>query len=158
MATNGTFDADTDWTKGDGWTIAAGVAHCDGSQGDWTNLYQDAGIIAGKVYITKYTLSNHSGSSVRINVGASNPGTWRHANGTYIESIFTLPGSNSNVYLTGMTSFIGDIDNVVVLEAASFYIESMTPVYVKNEPPILEDKLIIKFVSLEAVDASGSIP
>lgn len=41
---------------------------------------------------------------------------------------------------------------------ASFYIESMTPVYIRNEPPILEDKLIIKFVSLEAIDASGSIP
>ena len=41
---------------------------------------------------------------------------------------------------------------------ASFYIESMTPVYVKNEPPTLEDKLIIKFVSLEAIDTSGSIP
>ena len=41
---------------------------------------------------------------------------------------------------------------------ASFYIESMTPVYMKNEPPILLDKLIIKFVSLEAIDASGSIP
>ena len=41
---------------------------------------------------------------------------------------------------------------------ASFYIESMTPIYVKNEPPALKDKLIIKFVSLEAVDVSGSIP
>ncbi len=41
---------------------------------------------------------------------------------------------------------------------ASFYIESMTPIYFNNEPPILQDKLIIKFVSLEAVDASGSIP
>ena len=40
---------------------------------------------------------------------------------------------------------------------ALFYIESMTPVYIKNEPPILNDKLIIKFVSLEAVDTSGSI-
>ncbi|GAJ04686.1 unnamed protein product [marine sediment metagenome] len=41
---------------------------------------------------------------------------------------------------------------------ASFYIESMTPIYVNNDPPILQDILIIKFVSLEAIDASGSIP
>ena len=40
---------------------------------------------------------------------------------------------------------------------AEFYIESMTPVYVNDEPPILEDKIIIKFVSIEAIDASASI-
>jgi hypothetical protein len=26
LVTNGTFDTDTNWTKGTGWTIAAGVA------------------------------------------------------------------------------------------------------------------------------------
>ena len=41
---------------------------------------------------------------------------------------------------------------------ASFYIESMTPLYVKNEPPILEDYLVIKFIALEEIDVSGSIP
>ena len=41
---------------------------------------------------------------------------------------------------------------------ASFYIESMTPVYFKNVPPILLDLLVITFIALEPIDASGSIP
>ena len=41
---------------------------------------------------------------------------------------------------------------------ASFYITEMTPFYIKNEPPVLQDMLLLRFKSLEAIDASGSMP
>ena len=33
LVTNGTFDADSDWTKGTGWSINGGVASCNGTSG-----------------------------------------------------------------------------------------------------------------------------
>ena len=66
-------------------------------------------------------------------------------------------------YNHDVVNFMPHQDNATYVQAndgggdAEFYIESMTPVYVNNEPPILEDKIIIKFVSIEAIDASTSI-
>ena len=31
LVTNGSFDADSDWTKQSGWTISGGTANCDGT-------------------------------------------------------------------------------------------------------------------------------
>ncbi len=61
------------------------------------------------------------------------------------DTVNFMPHEDSGVYVQKVGG--GD---------ASFYIESMTPLYVKNDPPILNDRLKIKFVSLEAVDVSGS--
>ncbi|MCH7909826.1 MAG: hypothetical protein IIB38_09445, partial [Candidatus Hydrogenedentes bacterium] len=47
LVTNGTFSTDTDWTKGAGWTIAAGVAIAGNSS---TDLEQDITIVVGKTY------------------------------------------------------------------------------------------------------------
>jgi hypothetical protein len=47
LVTNGTFDADTGWTKGTGWTISGGVATHTPSAG--ANLTQSV-FTAGKVY------------------------------------------------------------------------------------------------------------
>jgi len=54
LVTNGTFDSDSDWTKGTGWSIASGVASCDGTQTADSALSQVlSGVTAGtKVDIT----------------------------------------------------------------------------------------------------------
>ncbi len=39
---------------------------------------------------------------------------------------------------------------------AEFYIESMTPFYLSDDPPILYNYLRIRFIALEALDVSGS--
>ena len=39
LVTNGTFDTDSDWNKGTGWSIGSGVASCDGSQTTATSIY-----------------------------------------------------------------------------------------------------------------------
>lgn len=64
--TNGAFAADTDWTKGAGWTISAGAASSDGSVGQ---LSQNFGALVapltnGNGYTLSYTLTNANGGMV----------------------------------------------------------------------------------------------
>jgi hypothetical protein len=111
---NGTFDTDTTWTKGTGWTIAGGVAHNDGT-GNGANLNQSIPTTGGKAYQVTFTVSNFSSGSVRFVLSGSVTGTSRTANGTYTESVIASTGSTTFAIQTGAT-FIGDIDNVIVTE------------------------------------------
>ena len=56
LVTNGTFDTDTDWTKGTGWTISGGVATHTGAVG--SNLTQSGILEIGAVYRITADLGN----------------------------------------------------------------------------------------------------
>ena len=60
LVTNGTFDSDTDWTKGTGWTISGGVATAAGPASDGSYFSQNIGLVAGKAY--KYSIDLVSGT------------------------------------------------------------------------------------------------
>jgi len=110
LVTNGGFDADTDWTKGTGWSIAAGVASADGTQVADTDLFQAiTSATIGVDYEITYTLSNFSAGTVEVVAGTA-VGTSRAANGTYTETL-TLTGTK-DLIVRGDASFIGDIDNI----------------------------------------------
>jgi hypothetical protein len=114
LVINGGFDTDSDWAKGTGWTIAAGVASCDGSQVGNTNLDQSiVGLDVGGTYEVSYTVSNYSAGTIRALLGGSNPLTTNSANGTYTESTNSVEGE-LNIFIQGNADFIGDIDNVSV--------------------------------------------
>lgn len=113
LVTNGGFDADTDWNKGTGWSIAAGVAHCDGSQVTSSNFYQDIGIVIGRRYRVIFTISNYVAGQVRPLAGSQGIGTYRSANGTYTEDM-VAKGTAPNFYFFADVDFEGDIDNVIV--------------------------------------------
>jgi hypothetical protein len=115
LVTNGTFAADTDWTKGTGWTIAAGVA--SKSTGTASSLTQSCGIVALKPYFLSFTVSNYSAGGVQGLVGGSAGTTYKTANATYAELVTSTPGSNDTVILYGNATFVGDIDNVSVYHA-----------------------------------------
>jgi hypothetical protein len=110
---NGTFDADTNWTKGTGWTIANGVAHSDGT-GLSAQLNQGIPIVRGKAYQVTFTISNYVSSSVFVVVGATSNGTARSANGTYTQTL--IAGTDANLYFISSTNFVGDIDNVTITQ------------------------------------------
>jgi hypothetical protein len=113
LVTNGTFQADSDWTKGTGWTISGGTASSDGSQSGSSDLYQDAGLALNyDSYTVTFTVSGRSAGSVRAVVGGSAGGTWRSADGTYTEQITVINGPN--FYMQCDSSFVGSIDNVSV--------------------------------------------
>jgi len=113
LVTNGTFDTDSDWTKGTGWTISGGVASCDGSQVSYQSLTQ-AALTVGKDVVITYDLTVTAGT-FRVYAGSSGAGTGRTASGSYTD-VITVTG-DTNLYLEADPSFIGTIDNVSVKEA-----------------------------------------
>ena len=115
---NGTFDTDSDWTKGTGWSIANGLASCDGSQSSSSLFYQNLGSLSGKTINISFTLSNYSaGHLTTAFFGAS--GTLDQqvsANGNYSFDIYIESGHNGNTGFTANSSFVGSIDNVTLQE------------------------------------------
>jgi len=113
LVTNGTFDADTDWTKTGATAIAAGVATLDGTSGTGL-LFQDI-LTLGETYYYSFTISAITGTLSVINndgtalASYTTTGTktlsWTHgiASGNFIFRVST--GSNT-----------ATIDNVSVFE------------------------------------------
>lgn len=118
LVTNGSYSADSDWTKGTGWTIGSGKANFDG--GNNQSLAQDGIIANNKKYKLIYTISNYVQGGINWRFGtSSNLTTVRSANGTYVEYI-TSTGSDFRGITSGASEF--SIDNVSVKEvtAANF--------------------------------------
>lgn len=86
IITNGTFDTDTDWTKGAGWTIAAGTADINGGP---SFLTQSVGAQSGAKTL-QFTVLNFVGGAIDIRLYSAGTsvftGTTRSANGTYSEA------------------------------------------------------------------------
>lgn len=127
IVTNGAFAADTDWTKGTGWTIAAGVATCSGAQVATSNLTQApiVALVAGQSYSVTFTISNYSAGNAWAKVGATS-GTSRAANGTFTETIVAAI-STTTIGIGGDLDFAGNIDDLSITAVdpqASFSLQS----------------------------------
>ena len=109
---NGTFDADSNWTKGAGWTISAGVA--TKSSGNTNALSQDVGEAAGEIYKVTYTMVKTAGTDLTVFIGGTT-GTTRAASGTYTEYIASA--GTGDLSFSGTTDFAGTVDNVSVQKA-----------------------------------------
>lgn len=109
LVTNGGFDADSDWTKGTGWTIATGVASCDGTQIADSDLSQAVTLTNSWAHLVEFTVDNHSAGTVTPVVGGT-AGTSRNSDGTYSEIITT--STADTVIIRADSDFVGDIDNV----------------------------------------------
>ena len=111
LTTNGSFDADSDWTKGSGWTIAGGKAVKAAGAG--TFLYQDNITTAGKLYRYTMIISGYVAGNVRFQTGAAS--TYYSANGTHtVDMVATNTDGKFQLYADA--SFDGDIDSVSVFE------------------------------------------
>ena len=113
LVVNGTFDADTDWDKGPGWTIAGGVAQVDGSQIGDTLLTQDVAVVLGAEYELSFEIVAFTAGGIIPNLGGV-PGTARNAVGVYRE--FFVPTSITAPRLILQADSLADlqIDNVSV--------------------------------------------
>jgi hypothetical protein len=114
QAVNGTFDTDTDWTKGNGnWTIANGKATNDGITNDFT-LSQANRFIVGKTYKITFDVLDRTQGTVEPRDGLGGLGTGQvSANGTYST---TATATATTLQFYPRTGFDGSIDNVVVEE------------------------------------------
>lgn len=109
LVTNGTFDTDSDWTKGTGWSIANGKASSDGSGGS-NNLRQSNILTIGSTYKITITVSDYVSGNVEVSAGASPRGRMS-ANGTYT---FYQEATPTDDFYIIANAFEGSIDNVSV--------------------------------------------
>ena len=110
LVTNGTFDTDTAWTKGTGWSIGSGVA--SKSAGTASNFTQSVGV-SGAVYyakadavVTAGTIGAYPGSGTTQFGSTSATGTLAHA----------MKASGTGIGVRGDASFAGNVDNATIKE------------------------------------------
>lgn len=105
---NGAMAADTDWTHGVNWAIAAGVATATAPAGD---LSQTVAPLTAKVwYRLTYDVTRTAGT-ITPTYGTAT-GVARSANGTYTE---VVRANNTGFKLAPDAAYAGTVDNVVVL-------------------------------------------
>ncbi len=129
--TNGTFATDTDWTKGAGWTIAAGVATATGAIS--TALSQTANtsfpIIANQQYLLTYTITRSAGT-ITPSIGGT-AGTGQVLTGTYSEVI--KAGATQSISF-GTTGFTGTIDNITLTACAGVPVDNTSGLVARQNP------------------------
>ncbi|MAE84054.1 MAG: hypothetical protein CMB80_15030 [Flammeovirgaceae bacterium] len=92
---NGTFAADTDWTKGTGWTISSEVASTDASQVGDSDLTQALGV-QNENWWVQFVVSAYVAGNVTPVIGTQE-GTDRAANGTFAEIITVGAGTDLDI-------------------------------------------------------------
>lgn len=120
LVTNGGFDTDTAWTKGDGWAIGSGIAtKTAGTQSELSQLiFVDnvAGRSAGKMFEISLTAQVTEGG-FSVSVGGYDFSPTNTTSGA--KRFFLLAGdprSNGTLYIRGNATFAGTIDNISVRE------------------------------------------
>lgn len=113
LVVNGSFAADTDWTKGTGWSIAAGVASFTAT-GSASQLTQPIAFVAGRTYAVTFTLTRSAGNfQARFEGGTVAGGATLTASGTYTQYVTANTG-NVTLALQGGSTFAGTVDAVSV--------------------------------------------
>jgi len=111
LVTNGTFDTDSDWTKGTGWTISGGVASCDGTQTATTALSQTK-VLSPGTYVIEFDITAQTLGSIYIYLGATIVPSISVV-GHYVYT-FTVTSTTTVLYINGSSTFVGSVDNISV--------------------------------------------
>lgn len=113
MLSNGDFASDTVWTKGAGWTIAAGKATHAGPTA--SSLSQSQSPVAGDFYRLQFTVSGRTVDTIvpRFAGGTTANGVIRSSNATFLDRIQAATGNTLFAFVAGST-FDGSVDDVVV--------------------------------------------
>jgi len=123
LVTNGTFDTDSDWTKGTGWSIANGKATRSGASSN-NYISQDFNVVSGTTYMLKYDRTYISGggetNAYSYFEGSSSRVTRGQYTGTAQETVTVLdtftPTHSGNLAFRfyGIGTFTGSIDNIEI--------------------------------------------
>jgi len=152
LATNGTFAADTDWTKGTGWTISAGKANK--SAGSASDLAQTPSkIVENQAYYLTFTVSSRTAGSITPKVGGTS-GTARSTNATFSE--YVVAGSDGTIKFSADATFDGKIDDVSIVPAAVVPSTTNTTGEASELNPVVRELSKISAISLVTPDASGA--
>lgn len=127
LVVNGTFDADTDWTKGANWTISGGVATSNGSSG--TLQAAVTPLTAGTWYEATITITSYTSGSVSFPYDGTGAVNTTNAVGTYT---YLFLADRTNLYINS-TSFNGSIDNVIVKPLYGNHAQNSTGVTLQQD-------------------------
>jgi hypothetical protein len=137
LVTNGTFDTDTDWTKGASWTISGGEATMS-STSSYSPLTQTLPLTVGRVYKVELSVTAITGSvAVAFRSGTSvvvNGGTPVSFDSTGNKVFYLFLDSAGDLITISRTSGTASvtIDNVSVKEA--IFDRSTDPLVLLNHP------------------------
>jgi len=155
LQTNGTFASDTAWTKGIGWTIAAGVASSDGTQSANSDLSQTpTKIVENQWYYVTFTVTAYTAGNVRVVIGNGTAGTNRNSAATFAEYI--QAGSGTDLVVRADLDFVGSIDNLTVIPAAKVPAVNDLTGQASELNPTVRDLTKVSAISLVTPDASGA--
>ena len=126
IITNGTFGADSDWTKGTGWSIGSEVA-TKTNTGSSTHLQQSVSMVKGKTYRISYECTAFTSGQLDLafNSGGVFPTDDVSGAGTTLTSAtiktikHTASASYSNVRIYGNDAFAGSVDNVSIVQVGA---------------------------------------
>ena len=108
LVVNGTFDTDSDWTKGTGWSIANGKAIVTSSITD--SIYQDA-LTLGKTFKVTFEITNITSGSLRVGIGINFSDYFTEV-GTY--TFYGQPSNDTLLRINPSSGTNASIDNVSV--------------------------------------------
>ena len=142
LVVNGTFDTDSDWTKGIGWTIANGKATCDGTQSTTSGLIQNNVFENNKKYKLTFDLTSN-GQELKIWVNGTQYINSFYSSNTY--NLYINTNTSGNIYFEATVNFIGSIDNVSVKEVidADFSFTRGSSATRVNEKGLIQDVQIL---------------
>lgn len=105
---NGTFDTDSDWTKGAGWTITGGKAVGTATTANLTAVV--APLVENQIYRISFTAEVTSGTVI-VRAGGTEAGASYtvSSSGSYV---IYLTAQTTSFYFDGGTTFTGTIDDV----------------------------------------------
>lgn len=107
VITNGGFDSDTVWSKGTGWTIAAGVAtHASGTA---ANITEPNGAV-GTWYQVDWTITSYVAGQFSPIWGSTNATVKRTSAATFVDVGRAI--ANTNLGISTNSTADGNIDNV----------------------------------------------
>ena len=109
---NGGFDSDTLWVKGDGYTIAGGLLNCNAS--NYALTHQACGLVLNETYKIELDLTRTSGL-LTMQLGAVQSSGNYGVTGKVTWTVkYTKSGGNNRLYLVANSTLVGSIDNITV--------------------------------------------
>jgi hypothetical protein len=115
LVTNGTFDTDTDWTKGAGWTISGGVASFSNPSGG--ALSQNVGTISAGTSVV-VEMDSYLAEVLSVGFNGITPGlsplTLMSSSGTKRVYSGVLSATKNNLSIVAIGGSTVQIDNISV--------------------------------------------
>ena len=118
LVLNGTFESDTEWTKGTGWTIGSGVASSDGTQ-TADSLLTTATVpttVTGENYVVSFEITAYTTGNVALQFDGLEVIADKAATGVYFASV-TASDTTGTIDIVADLNFVGSVDNITLYPA-----------------------------------------